>query len=71
MTEHETMPAHEPVPGFSLDPKLVKNFAADRLDKHGQAELADQVSHLIAFHAELVLVENSFTGFDLVICGDP
>jgi hypothetical protein len=53
MTEHETMPVHEPVPGFSLDPTLVKRFVADQLDERGQAELADQVSHLIAFHAEL------------------
>ena len=53
MTEHESMPVHEPVPGFSLDPKLVKDFVAGRLDEHGQAELADQVSHLLAFHAEL------------------
>jgi hypothetical protein len=53
MTEHEPMPVHEPVPGFSLDPALVKNFVAGRLDEQGQARLADQVSHLIAFHTEL------------------
>jgi hypothetical protein len=53
MTEHEAMPVHEPVPGFSLDPALVKNFVAGRLDEQGQAGLADQVSHLIAFHTEL------------------
>jgi hypothetical protein len=53
MTEHEPMPVHEPVPGFSLDPALVRNFVAGRLDERGQAVLADQVSHLLAFHAEL------------------
>jgi MoxR-like ATPase len=53
MTEHETMPVPEPVPGFSLDPALVKRFVAGSLDEPGQAELADQVSHLIAFHSEL------------------
>jgi hypothetical protein len=53
MTEHEPMPVHEPVPGFSLDPVLVKNFVAGRLDEQCQAGLADQVSHLIAFHTEL------------------
>ena len=40
MTEHEPMPVHEPVPGFSLDPALVKNFVAGRLDEQGQARLA-------------------------------
>jgi hypothetical protein len=47
------MNTYEPTPGFSLDPALVKSFLAGQLDEQGQAELADQVSHLIAFHAEL------------------
>lgn len=42
-----------PIPGFYLDPKLVKRFVADKLDEDGQAELADQVAIVVMFHAEL------------------
>jgi hypothetical protein len=40
MTDHEQLP----IPGFYLDPKLVKRFVADKLDEDGQAELAEQIA---------------------------
>jgi hypothetical protein len=49
MSHHDELP----IPGFHLDPKLVKRFVADELDEHRQAELADQVATVIMFHAVL------------------
>ena len=49
MSHHE----QPPIPGFRLDPKLVKKFVADELDEDGQAELADQVAVIAMFHAAL------------------
>jgi hypothetical protein len=39
--------------GFWLDPVLVDGFLGDAQDPRGEAVLADQVAHLLPFHAEL------------------
>jgi hypothetical protein len=39
--------------GFWLDPVLVDAFLGDAQDPRGEALLADQVAHLLPFHAEL------------------
>lgn len=49
MTDQEQLPRL----GRTLDPTLVEEFVAGRLPEPGQAELADQIVRLVAFHVEL------------------
>jgi hypothetical protein len=44
---------NQTVAGFWLDPVLVDAFLGDARDPRGEALLADQVAHLLPFHAEL------------------
>lgn len=42
-----------PSPACTVDPALVQEFVAGTLDEPGQAELAEQIARLVAFHTEL------------------